>query len=165
MEHSMKLVRAALVVASAFGCAPLTFSEPGVIDFSRYRSALVTGDGADYLAAELKEISGFESITTDPASSVDLILNVAVSESEHTDCDCEYECDYDYYDEENEGYECVETCTCDTDYEATGTFEAYGAGGQLVDSGVECDTSETRVEVIEDVLDEIAFHYIRPYRL
>lgn len=131
-----------------FGCAPLTFSEPGAIDFDRYRSVFVDvnpGDPdptlAEHLAKELRDVSGFERVTTDPDEAVDLLLTVDV-----------------YVD-----------ITIDEDdnvsYEGVGEFTARTPGGAIVDSGAEDDSSYSYEETEEDVLDEIALHYIAPYRL
>jgi hypothetical protein len=150
-----RFATAFFVSLSSIGCAPLTFSNEGAIDFSRYRTAFVEGDGADYLAGELSEISGFSWVTTDPSVNVDLVIRVAVFLEEHQTCECEPESD------------CDDTCTCDCeyDYEATASFVAKAPNGALVDSGTENDTSETPLEALEDVLDEVALHYARAYRL
>ncbi|HEX6277898.1 MAG TPA: hypothetical protein VFZ53_32870, partial [Polyangiaceae bacterium] len=148
---------ATLVLAQACGCAPLTFSDPGAVDFSRYRSAWVTGDGADYLAAELAEISGFESVTTEPGADVDLVIEVSVAVEEEQTCECECECECDD--------DCSESCTCTSEFDATAAFVARTPAGETVDMGTESDTSATELEAFEDVLDEVALHYIRAYRL
>lgn len=134
---------------AAGACAPLTFSEPASIDFETYRAVrveLVSGyfgvDYArDYLVMGLREQSGFSSVTTDPAASVDLILSVEVSVNPTTD---------------TEG---------DTEFEGTARFTATTPSGQVVDRGTESDTSDSDTEVVEDVLDEITLHYFHPYRL
>ena len=156
MGVSVKRLMLALCVSvSSFGCAPMTFSNDGAIDFSKYRSAFVEGDGAEYLAGELSEISGFEWVTTDPTVKVDLDIRVSVFLEEHRTCECEPESD------------CDDTCscTCESDHEATAAYIAQTPAGALVDSGAENDTSETPLEALEDVLDEVALHYIRAYRL
>jgi len=150
-----RLILALCVSVSSFGCAPMTFSNEGAIDFSKYRSAFVEGDGADYLAGELSEISGFSWVTTDPTVNVDLDIRVSVFLEEHRTCECEAESDCDD----------TCTCTCESDHEATAAFVAKAPSGALVDSGTENDTSETPLEALEDVLDEVALHYVRAYRL
>jgi hypothetical protein len=163
----MKRFLAALALGSVCGCAPLTFSDPGAIDFSRYRSVLVTGDGADYLAAELVKVSGFASVTTETAS-VDLVLDVSVTVAEDRECECEWVCDDDIdelddYDDDDDV--CVESCSCESWFDATAAFVATASNGEIVDLGTESDTSGTEGEAFEDVLDEVAFHYVRAYRL
>jgi hypothetical protein len=153
----MKRLAAALALSSACGCAPLTFSEPGAIDFSRYRSVWITGDGADYLAAELATISGFESVTTEPSGHVDLVIDVSVVVEEERTCECECDCDCDG--------DCSESCACTSEFDATAAFVASTPAGQAVDIGTETDRSATELEAFEDVLDEVALHYIRAYRL
>ena len=147
----MKLVVLAFLAGSALACAPLTFSDPGSIDFERYRSARVEGDWADYLADELTETSGFEWVTTDPEVDVDLVISVSIFVAPEVECECEGGC------------EC--NCTCNTEYDATASYVATNPAGNLVDQGSENDTSWTAGEAAEDVLDQIALHYIRPYRL
>ena len=139
------------VACASAGCAPLTFSEPGAVDFARYETALIVGDGADYLASELREISGFELVTTDPAREVDLVITVGVVVTEDTTCDCS--CD------------CEQSCDCDQSFHAVATYAATTPAGELVDRGSEEDTSGTWPEAQADALDEVALHYIRPYRL
>lgn len=140
-----------LAALTASGCAPLTFSNDGSVDFDRYRSVLVTEvhtdanlDGAAYLARELATYSGFEQVTTDPRERVDLVLRVDVRvrriDTVHSD-----------------GF-------VDVSYESHGTFRALSAGQQEVDSGEVEDTSESEVEAVEDALDAIAHHYLAPYR-
>jgi hypothetical protein len=151
MEVSMTRAAALLGLCSALACAPVTFSEPGAIDFDRYRRALIAGDGADSLAGELAATSGFAVITTDPRADVDVVIRVAVFREEHRTCECE--CD------------CGGGCSCESDYEATASFVAKTPAGALVDGGSENDTSATELEAIQDALDEVALHFIRPYRL
>ena len=147
---SFRNVALGLACATA-GCAPLTFSEPGALDFARYERALIVGDGADYLAEELREFSGFELVTTEPAREVDLVITVGVVVSEETSCDCSCDC---------EG-----SCDCDQSFHAVATYAATTPAGELVESGSEEDTSSTWPEAQSDALDEVALHYIRPYRL
>lgn len=135
----------------SFGCVPLTFSEPGAIDFERYRSVFVDVNPgeldptpSEYLAQELREVSGFERVTTDPGEVVDLLLTVEVY--------------VDIVVKEDEDGSSVE-------YDGIGEYTARTPGGSVVDSGAEDDSSISYEETQEDVLDEIALHYIAPYRL
>jgi hypothetical protein len=50
-------------------------------------------------------------------------------------------------------------------HDGDAAYLAITPDGTVVDRGTEADTSEFPDEVVEDVLDEIALHYIRPYRL
>jgi hypothetical protein len=138
MKRMLRVFASALLTA---GCAPLTFSEPAAIDFSRFRSVRVEGDMADYLAAELTKSSGFERTTTDPRLAVDLVLRVGVAVAENRDSDG------------------------NVDYTARADYRSETPAGVRVDSGSEDDTSDTPWEASEDALDEVALHYIRPYRL
>jgi hypothetical protein len=140
---SVRLMAAAL----ACGCAPLTFSEPGAVDFERYQSVQVVvdapflGDPSAYLAGALRESSGFYHVTSG-AEPADLILTVQVSVTERIPSD------------DN-----------DLEYDAHATYRATTPAGSVVDEGTEDDTSSTPSEAAEDVLDEVSLRYIRPYRL
>jgi hypothetical protein len=151
VEVSVKRAVLMLVLWPAFACAPLTFSEPGALDFDRYRVARVAGDGADYLARELAETSGFEAVTTDRSAQVDLVIDVAAYTEEKTTCTCDCDCGGD--------------CACESDYAATASFVASTPAGVVVDRGSVNDASESELEAVQDVLDEVALHFIRPYRL
>jgi hypothetical protein len=139
------------LVPALLGCAPLTFSQPGAIDFDRYRSVFVDVNPgeldptpSEHLASELREISGFERVTTDPNESVDLLLTVEVY--------------VDVTITENDDGTSVE-------YDGLGEFTARTPNGAVVDRGAEDDSSAGYEETQEDVLDEIALHYVAPYRL
>lgn len=140
----------ALVAASSSGCASLTFSEDAPIDFERYSSVSVavatnvTGPdvASEYLAKGLRELSGFESVTTAAGAVTDLRLEVRITTSPVDDLDI--------------------------DGEANGRadYTARDAStNSVVDSGSEDDISDTAWEVQEDVLDEVALHFIAPFRL
>ena len=134
-----------MAVVLACGCAPLTFSEPGAVDFERYPSVQVVvdapflGDPSAYLAGALRESSGFYHVTSG-AEPTDLILTVQVSVTEDLLSD-------------------------DLEYDAQATYRATTPRGSVVDEGAEDDTSSTPSEAAEDVLDEVSLRYIRPYRL
>ena len=134
--------------AASAGCAPLTFSEEGAIDFQRYSrvevavesNATTDGRATQYLVGELRAFSGFAQVDAPPSPSADLLLNVTVFVGAGDD------------DE-------------DATYASVATFEAWDAQGRLVDSGSESDESSGPIEAAEDVLDEVALHFIAPYRL
>jgi hypothetical protein len=160
----MKRVVAAVLAGSVLSCAPLTFSHEGAIDFERYRVALVQevptdafsgGDWADYLARELHGTSGFELVTTDASVEVDLVIVVSTFVVPEVTCECEDYCDV----------ECYSDCVCETEFDATASYVATTPAGAVIDEGTESDTSSTWDEAVEDALDEVALHYMRPYRL
>jgi hypothetical protein len=136
--------------ASRAGCAPLTFSEEGALDFERYSrvevavesNATTDGRATQYFVGELRASSGFAQVETAPSPSADLLLNVTVFVGAG-------------YDDEDG----------DATYASVATFEAWDAQGRLVDSGSESDDSSGPIEAAEDVLDEVALHFIAPYRL
>jgi hypothetical protein len=139
------------VLFALLGCAPLTFSEPSAIDFDTYRSVFVDVNPgepdarlSEHLADELRESSGFERVTTDPNEAVDLLLTVEL-----------------YVDvtitEDDDG--------TSVEYDGVGEFTARTPSGAVVDRGAEDDSSISYDETQEDVLDEIALHYLAPYRL
>lgn len=142
----------ALPLLSLAHCAPLTFSNEAAIDFDTYRSVRVEvsapGDYAGYcetyLVDQLRSSSGFTSVTLDPSVPTDLVLRVDLAVSEDIDID-------------GEG-------NLDVDYTGAALYHATAPDGSLVDSGEKEDTSELELEVIEDLLDEIEYHYIAPYR-
>jgi hypothetical protein len=131
------------------GCAPLTFSEPPRIDFERYRSVRVSVNpsftdaavATAYFAEALRQGSGFAYVTTNPAERVDLLLDVQVDVTTSFD---------------NDGQ---------VSYEGNGSYRATTPTGTLVDRGKEGDQSRSAGEVVEDVLDEVALHYLAPFRL
>jgi len=136
--------------ATAAGCAPLTFSEEGAIDFGRYSSvevavesnATTDGRATQYLVGELRASSGFARVDAAPSPSADLLLNVTVFVGAG--------------DDDGDG---------DATYASVATFDAWEAQGRLVDSGSESDESSGPLEAAEDVLDEVVLHFIAPYRL
>ena len=145
----LDVIVVACAVMSA-GCAPLTFSEEGAIDFDRYARVEVAVESnattdvraTEYLVGELRAFSGFTQVDAEPSPSADLFLNVSVFVGAG--------------DDDDDG---------DATYAAVATFEAWDARGGLVDSGSESDESSGPVEAAQDVLDEVALHFIAPYRL
>lgn len=143
-------ILALLAVSSAAGCAPLTFSEKSAIDFERYSSVSVAVTSnvngpevaSGYLAQELRDHSGFESVTTAAGATADLRLEVRITTSPVTVSDS------------------------DIEYDGRADYTAFDASNNaVIDSGSEDDTSETAWEAEEDVLDEVALHFIAPFRL
>lgn len=53
----------------------------------------------------------------------------------------------------------------DVEYKAQALYQAAAPDGVVVDLGNEDDTGGEPREVVEDVLDEVALHYIKPFRL
>jgi len=150
----MSRVRRLLLAAgmSACACAPLTYSQDGAVDFGKYRSVRVSvASSVDpvgatyYLADELRAVSGFEHVTVDSTKPVDAVLEVWVStlpEMEMNDDD-----------------------TLDSFYSSEASYRLSASGDPSLDTGNTTDQSEYEWEAIEDVLDQVALHYIRPYRL
>jgi hypothetical protein len=138
-----------LGLGAVAGCAPLTFSEPARLDFSVYRSVRVavvpsftdSAYATDYLAHELRQDSGFERVTTDAAQRVDLALSVQVDVTSDVDVDGEIQ------------------------YRGQAEYIATSALGAVVSRGREEDHSASADEVVEDVLDEVALQFLRPFRL
>jgi hypothetical protein len=135
----------------ACSCAPLTYSEEGATDFETYASVRVTvaststgSDAAGYLARELQQSSGFETVTLDPAAQVDAVLGVTL--------------------------EVVFSPTVDDQgqsidqYSATADY-ALTASSSRVDSGVATANASTDVDAAESALDGVVTHYVAPYRL
>ncbi len=73
------LVSSLLVLASLaplLGCAELDISHEAPVDFGRYRSVTVAvngplGDDGDYLAAELRDVSGFQTVVVGEPGACD----------------------------------------------------------------------------------------------
>ena len=144
-----------LLAACAFllgsACAPLTYSEEGAIDFETYSSVRVsvtsttfTGDGSEYLAGELENSSGFDTVTLDSATSVDAVLSVTLSVTFLPTVD----------DQGNS----------EDHYDATASY-TLTAGSTRVDSGSANASAPTDLEAAEGALDGVAAHYVAPYRL
>ena len=149
MKHGWAWSMSMLMTCAASGCAPLTFSEEGAIDFERYSRVAVAVESnattdawaTQYLVDELREFSGFAEVAGGPSPSADLFLDVTVFVGTGVD---------------DEG---------DPTFPAVATFEARDVQGRLVDSGSESDDSASPVEAAQDVLDEVALRFIAPYRL
>ncbi len=135
----------------------MTFSKEEAIDFDRYRSVRVVvvafaeaqlwgeAEAAHYLAGELEETSGFARVTTDPNEATDVVLEVRLSLRTHVSVD-------------DDGDESVE-------YDGEASFTTFDGAGRRVDGGSVSDSSLTANETLRDTLDEVALHYLAPYRL
>ncbi len=135
-----------LCLLTVTGCVPLTLSRGGAVDFETYQTVRVqvtlvgsTGAGyADYLIAEMRDGSGFSSVTKSTSTEVDAVLQVRVTlETE--------------FGEE------------DDDYDATASYELLTPSGRVIDSGTVDARSESAAEAVEDALDLVANHYLAPY--
>ena len=147
---------ACLLALTTMGCVPHTFSHEAAIDFDEYSSVGVevslvgAASGYDapsassYLAGELSESSGFSSVTTEPSDQVDLILSVQIGLTEFID-----------YTDSGPEYS----------YPADAHFRTVDLAGHLIDDGTVSALSDYPSEAVEDALDEVALHYIEPYRL
>lgn len=146
---AVRWIFASLLALAAAGCLPLTFSHEGAIDFTRYRTVYVAPVGGDaagyaraYLVSELRAHSGFARVLTEPvAADVTLVVTLALDE-EVT------------YDEDG----------TETSYEGDATYVAHTHEG-ILEEGVVSGDGDTFSAAVEDTLDEIVLHYLRPYRL
>ncbi|HVR21129.1 MAG TPA: hypothetical protein VMS65_15560 [Polyangiaceae bacterium] len=150
----MSLVRRLLLASamSACACAPLTYSEDGAVDFGKYSSVRVSVASSldpvgatSYLADELRAVSGFVHVTVDATKPVDAVLEVWVSTLPETQMN-------------DDG-------TLDSYYSSEANYRLSSPDDPGIDTGNTTDQSEYEWEAIEDVLDQVALHYIRPYRL
>ena len=151
MRISLTTVGAPLVALFLSSCAPLTYSDPGAVDFEQYQAVLVnvsstsfTGGGSPFLAAKLTEFSGFRSVTTDPMQPVDAVLNVNL-EIDYTE------------NEDSEG-------NVHPSYEATAKYTLV-ATGTPIDSGKTNASNSDPDEAVDSALEAVAVDYIKPYRL
>jgi hypothetical protein len=151
----MKTARFALLglpLLTLAHCAPLSFSSEPALDFAAYRSVRVevtapgdyAGYAETYLVDQLGQSSGFTQVTRDRSALTDLVLRVDLAVSEDIEIDSEGELDIDDV--------------------GSALYHATAPDGFLVDSGELEDTSEFELEVVEDLLDELEYHYIAPYR-
>jgi hypothetical protein len=155
VEAAMKracldLLRVVLACIPCAACVPMTLSNEAEIDFEAHRSVRVNveaplQDASTYLAGELRKSSGFQLVTTETSGAVDLLLTVTV------------QVDVDVTTDSNGD--------TDIDYRATGSFVATDPRGYVIVTGMEIDNSETPREAVEDVLDEVALHFLAPYRI
>ena len=156
MKRAWCVMLLVLVALLPQGCVPLTFSREAPIDFDVYRHVAVQvsvhglGSYYDdqsatvYLASELQADSGFDTVSIGDTGSADLILSVSVTLTELVDTSGD-----------NPDYE----------YQADASFRAVDPSGNEIDSGYVSDSSEHPGEALEDALDEVTLHYLRPYRL
>jgi len=137
------------------GCVPVTFSRDPALDFDVYRHAAVQvslsglgvyddSSATVYFAAQLDEQSGFERVSVGNTEAADVLLTVNLTVREVVD----YSGDYPEYS-----------------YDSDASFRATDPNGVVVDSGHVSDSSESPGEAVEDALDEVTLHYLRPYRL
>ena len=97
-----------------------------------------------YLASELQADSGFDTVSIGDAASADLLLSVSVTMTELVDTSGD---------------------SPDYEYQADASFRAIDPNGTEIDSGYVSDSNEFPDEALEDALDEVTLHYLRPYRL
>jgi hypothetical protein len=150
----MSRVRRFLVVAgmNVCACAPLTYSDGGAVDFEKdasvrasVASSLDSLGATHYFAEELRAESGFTYVTVDPTEVVDAVLDVYVSVTPQTVTN-------------DDG-------SVEIDYSSEASYRLSAPGDSNIDSGTTNDRSESEWEAIEDALDQVAAHYVRPYRL
>jgi len=157
------LRRLGLLVALCTGCAPMTFSNDASIDFRAYPNLSVELGGPDgsarqsaYLESELREHSGFRSVTRatlptpEPASAL-LSLELSVHSSGGDDLILAILTD----DEPDP-----------ITYSASVSYRLSARDGRVIDSGAESEEDESTFNsAVESVLDDVVFHYLRAYRL
>jgi hypothetical protein len=150
----MSRVRRLLLAAGlgAGACAPLTYADAGAVDFAALRSVRVhvtspidSVAATLYFADELREVSGFARVSVDSTVAVDAVLEVYVSTLPEA--------------------ETRDDGSIDSYYSSQATYRLSTPADPRVDSGTTDDRSEYEWEAVEDALDQIAAHYIRPYRL
>ncbi|HEU5076315.1 MAG TPA: hypothetical protein VFU02_19110 [Polyangiaceae bacterium] len=156
MMRRVSRVLLACVAVSWSGCVPLTFSREPALDFEVYRHAAVqvslhglagfydVTSASVYLASGLEEASGFETVSVGDSEAADVLLSVSVNVTEWVDFSGDYP---------------------DYEYDSAASFKAIDRNGVVVDSGQVSDSSESPGEAVEDALDEVILHYLRPYRL
>ena len=143
---------AALWLVALVGCAPLTLSHEGVIDFEAYPTVYVEPiavdgrdlrlvDGTsmrDYLIESLNAESGFKRVVSDPLDArVTLAVSLSAAES--------------WRDEAPE-------------WEVRANFALRSEGG-VVARGEVNDDARDLDEALTDTLDEVSLYFLRPYRL
>ena len=87
---------------------------------------------------------GFDTVSIGDTASADLVLNVSVTMTELVDASGD---------------------SPDYEYQADASFRAVDPNGNEIDSGHVSDSNEFPGEALEDALDEVTLHYLRPYRL
>jgi hypothetical protein len=144
------------VLASLWGCVPMTFSREAALDFDTYRHAAVQvsmhglaaayddASATVYLVSELQAGSGFETVSPGTNDAADLTLQVDVSVTQLVSSDGD-QIEYEFASDVR--------------------FTAVDRAGNLVDSGETFDSNEFATEAVQDALDEVALHYLNPYRL
>jgi hypothetical protein len=139
-----------LCLACVAGCEPLTYSRDSKLDFSLYRTAAVNvNDGdigrTDYLIEELQDVSGFQEIHRASDGPADVLVEVWFDVETTTSVD-------------SDG-------NTSTDYDATAEYSAIDTNDYVLFQDTTTDSSISYEETIEDVLDEVAQAFMRPYRI
>lgn len=153
-----------LAAAASTGCAPMTFSNEGNIDFRRYPSITVEVAGPDgsqrqrdYLESELREHSGFRRVSSGDAFSATPPEDGAAAQLVvELSLDSGYEVDV-FSDEDD--------IDVDVSYSASVRYRLL-ADGAVVDAGSDSvDDEDSSFDAAEAALDLVVLHYLRPYRL
>ena len=147
---------ACLLLLSLGACAPLTYSREAAVDYRRYARVHVSVQGSSggdsrtrYLEAELREHSGFRTVTTDPAALVDALLDVELFVDTQVTIT-------------SEGTSVLSSAVAD--------YRLVAPDGSVIDSGVETEETEDdnvlfTSDVGEEALDGVVLHYLRPFRI
>jgi hypothetical protein len=136
------------------GCAPLTFSQDESIDFAAYPSVRLEIGGPDgsqrqldYLESELREHSGFASITRDPAASVSALLRAELELRASDDG-------------------IFSSSDDEITYSCTLAYRLAATSGEVIETGsLSVSEEDTFDDAAEAAADQLVLHYLRPYRL
>lgn len=153
----------ALLVLLSVGCAPMTFSNEASFDFAEFPSLSFELGGPDgsrrqsaYLASELREHSGFRSVVPASANGLETasaLLTVELTVQASIEGDLLVAI---FADEEDD----------DVSYSASVSYWLSARDGRRLDSGGDSVQDETTFErAAHSALDQVVYHYLRPYRL
>lgn len=161
MIGARRAALAAGLVVGLGGCTPVTFSHEAVIDFGVYDSVYVqpilfSGDGIydgystglqEALVGELRERSGFRTVTAHPDASYGVVLSVELRVTE----------DYDaVFDEDDDD---------DDRFDVDAAWHLRTIDGVQVDSGSASEQGDYLDDTAREVIGEVAHRYLRAYRL
>jgi hypothetical protein len=133
------------------GCAELDISHDAPVDFTRYRSVTVDVEGSfddsnEYLASEMRDVSGFETVVAEPTSSED-------EEPPPTDAHLSVEVRVTYY-YDDDGFPV---------FVADAEYELRDAEGKHLTSDTVGDQSGSADSAAREALDEVARAFIPSY--
>ncbi len=147
----LALMGSSLGLGTLCGCAELDISHDAPVDFARYRSVTVNvedsfEDSSEYLASELRDVSGLHTVVVAPASSED-------EEPEPTDAYLSVKIRItSYYDED--GF---------LVFMAYAAYELENADGKVLTSDTVSDDGGLPDSAAREALDEVARAFIPSY--